>query len=179
MQEILESITRDIQAACIYIPYGIAATAVFLAIMILYNRQKYGNVSFVLKSILGIVYIVVVGYLTLFSRESGIVDQVDLTFFSLLEETADYEIQLMENILLFVPAGILCPWIWKRLQGWKYSLAAGFFGSFLIEMIQMVTGRGLFQLDDLLTNVTGMMAGFGMYQILKKIRKRVYKHWIQ
>lgn len=61
MQEILESIARDIQAACIYIPYGIAATAVFLAIMILYNRQKYGNVSFVLKSILGIVYIVVVG----------------------------------------------------------------------------------------------------------------------
>jgi len=47
MQEILESIARDIQAACIYIPYGIAVTAVFLAIMILYNRQKYGNVSFI------------------------------------------------------------------------------------------------------------------------------------
>lgn len=37
MQEILESIARDIQAACIYIPYGIAVTAVFLAIMILYS----------------------------------------------------------------------------------------------------------------------------------------------
>lgn len=176
MQVILESIARDIQDACIYIPYGIAATVVFLAIMILYNRQKYGNVSFVLKSVLGIVYIVVVGYLTLFSREGGIVDQVDLTFFSLLEETADYEIQLIENILLFVPAGILCPWIWKKQQAWKQSLAAGFCGSLLIETVQMVTGRGLFQLDDLITNVTGMMAGFGMYQILKKMRKRVYKH---
>ena len=39
----------------------------------------------------------------------------------------------------------------------------------------MLTGRGLFQLDDLITNAAGMMAGYGIYQIAKKLWKRVYK----
>lgn len=157
MKAILGSVERDVADAFAYIPYGLAAAVVFLLIMILYNRKKYGRVSFIIKSSLMIIYVVVVGHLTLFSRESGIVDRVDLTFFSLLEESSDYAIQLIENVLLFLPAGILCPWMWK----------------------QMLTGRGLFQLDDLITNAAGMMAGYGIYQIAKKLWKRVYKSRFQ
>ena len=109
MKAILGSVERDVADAFAYIPYGLAAAVVFLLIMILYNRKKYGRVSFIIKSSLLIIYVVVVGHLTLFSRESGIVDRVDLTFFSLLEESSDYAIQLIENVLLFLPAGILCP----------------------------------------------------------------------
>lgn len=85
MKAILGSVERDVADAFAYIPYGLAAAVVFLLIMILYNRKKYGRVSFIIKSSLLIIYVVVVGHLTLFSRESGIVDRVDLTFFSLLE----------------------------------------------------------------------------------------------
>lgn len=123
--------------------------------------------------------IIQVGHLTLFSRESGIVDRVDLTFFSLLEESSDYAIQLIENVLLFLPAGILCPWMWKQMRNWKRSFLLGFAGSLLIETLQMLTGRGLFQLDDLITNAAGMMAGYGIYQIAKKLWKRVYKSRFQ
>ena len=90
MKAILGSVERDVADAFAYIPYGLAAAVVFLLIMILYNRKKYGRVSFIIKSSLMIIYVVVVGHLTLFSRESGIVDRVDLTFFSLLEESSDY-----------------------------------------------------------------------------------------
>ena len=173
MKAILGSVERDVADAFAYIPYGLAAAVVFLLIMILYNRKKYGRVSFIIKSSLMIIYVVVVGHLTLFSRESGIVDRVDLTFFSLLEESSDYTIQLIENVLLFLPAGILCPWMWKR------SFLLGFAGSLLIETLQMLTGRGLFQLDDLITNAAGMMAGYGIYQIAKKLWKRVYKSRFQ
>lgn len=179
MKAFLESVERDVEAAFVYIPYGLAAAAVFLCVMVLYNRQKYGRISFLIKSSLLIVYAVVVGYLTLFSRRSGIVDRVDLTFFSLLEESSDYEIQLAENVLLFVPAGVLCPWMWKRIRGWKCSLVFGFVLSLLIETTQLLTGRGLFQIDDLLTNVAGMMAGYGIGWIVKKLWKRVYKLHIQ
>ena len=98
MKAILGSVERDVADAFAYIPYGLAAAVVFLLIMILYNRKKYGRVSFIIKSSLMIIYVVVVGHLTLFSRESGIVDRVDLTFFSLLEESSDYTIQLIENV---------------------------------------------------------------------------------
>lgn len=165
MKAILGSVERDVADAFAYIPYGLAAAVVFLLIMILYNRKKYGRVSFIIKSSLLIIYVVVVGHLTLFSRESGIVDRVDLTFFSLLEESSDYAIQLIENVLLFLPAGILCPWMWKQMRNWKRSFLLGFAGSLLIETLQMLTGRGLFQLDDLITNAAGMMAGYGIYQI--------------
>ena len=179
MKAILRSVEREVADACAYIPYGLAAAVVFLLIMILYNRKKYGRVSFIIKSSLMIIYVVVVGHLTLFSRESGIVDRVDLTFFSLLEESSDYTIQLIENVLLFLPAGILCPWMWKQIRNWKRSFLLGFAGSLLIETLQMLTGRGLFQLDDLITNAAGMMAGYGIYQIAKKLWKRVYKSRFQ
>ena len=195
MKAILGSVERDVADAFAYIPYGLAAAVVFLLIMILYNRKKYGRVSFIIKSSLliiyvqvsnidinsisMIIYVVVVGHLTLFSRESGIVDRVDLTFFSLLEESSDYAIQLIENVLLFLPAGILCPWMWKQMRNWKRSFLLGFAGSLLIETLQMLTGRGLFQLDDLITNAAGMMAGYGIYQIAKKLWKRVYKSRFQ
>ena len=171
MKAILGSVERDVADAFAYIPYGLAAAVVFLLIMILYNRKKYGSLM--------IIYVVVVGHLTLFSRESGIVDRVDLTFFSLLEESSDYTIQLIENVLLFLPAGILCPWMWKQMRNWKRSFLLGFAGSLLIETLQMLTGRGLFQLDDLITNAAGMMAGYGIYQIAKKLWKRVYKSRFQ
>ena len=91
----------------------------------------------------------------------------------------DYTIQLIENVLLFLPAGILCPWMWKQIRNWKRSFLLGFAGSLLIETLQMLTGRGLFQLDDLITNAAGMMAGYGIYQIAKKLWKRVYKSRFQ
>ena len=74
---------------------------------------------------------------------------------------------------------IIHPWMWKQMRNWKRSFLLGFAGSLLIETLQMLTGRGLFQLDDLITNAAGMMAGYGIYQIAKKLWKRVYKSRFQ
>ena len=60
MKAILGSVERDVADAFAYIPYGLAAAVVFLLIMILYNRKKYGRVSFIIKSSLLIIYVVVV-----------------------------------------------------------------------------------------------------------------------
>ena len=89
MKAILGSVERDVADAFAYIPYGLAAAVVFLLIMILYNRKKYGRVSFIINSSLMIIYVVVVGHLTLFSRESG------RDFMSLdVEADAELEAQL-------------------------------------------------------------------------------------
>ena len=49
MKAILGSVERDVADAFAYIPYGLAAAVVFLLIMILYNRKKYGRVSYYKK----------------------------------------------------------------------------------------------------------------------------------
>ena len=112
---------RDVADAFAYIPYGLAAAVVFLFIMILYNRKKYGRVSFIIKSSLLIIYVVVVGHLTLFSRESGIVDRVDLTFQKSSGESSDYTIPVDRKCIIVFLQGFLCPWMWKQIRNWKRS----------------------------------------------------------
>lgn len=76
------------------------------------------------------------------------------------------------NILLFVPFGYMLPCIFKQLQkAWWRVILIGFFCSLLTEMIQWVTHLGWFDLDDLLNNTIGSIAGVMLYGIFLKERK--------
>lgn len=72
------------------------------------------------------------------------------------------------NIILFVPVGILLPVVtgWKKM--WK-TVVAGISFSFFIEIIQLTTSRGCFDLDDVLLNGMGTVIGFGIFQAAKRL----------
>lgn len=73
------------------------------------------------------------------------------------------------NILLFVPMGILLPLMSKKWQvSWKTYLI-GFLFSLSIECIQFRTGIGIAEVDDLMNNTIGVMIGFGIYSLFKKL----------
>ena len=74
------------------------------------------------------------------------------------------------NYLLFVPYGFLVGLVFKKagLNWWK-ALLVGFCSSFCIEMIQAFTGR-LTELDDLIINTAGFVAGFLIAEAVKKMR---------
>ena len=61
------------------------------------------------------------------------------------------------NILMFVPFGYLIPIALCRVEKKRYVLMGiiGFTISLTIEMIQMMTHLGAFDLDDLLHNTVG------------------------
>ena len=64
------------------------------------------------------------------------------------------------NFLLFVPYGFLVFLVSKGARmSWRKALLVGFLSSLLIEMVQAFTGR-LTELDDLIINTAGFMAGF-------------------
>lgn len=63
------------------------------------------------------------------------------------------------NVVLFLPLGILLPVLWKRFRGMKPVLAAGFFLSLGIELLQILTFR-LTDVNDLLMNTLGTLLGF-------------------
>ena len=44
--------------------------------------------------------------------------------------------------------------------------------SFGVETIQLITGRGYFQVDDILTNVLGAVVGYLLFQILYGMLRR-------
>ena len=64
------------------------------------------------------------------------------------------------NILLFVPFGYLLPLLWKRADRWWKVVLCGFLLSLLIELTQLVTHLGMFDLDDLMNNSLGAFLGW-------------------
>lgn len=71
-------------------------------------------------------------------------------------------LNVLLNIALFVPLGLLLPLLAKVFRRWYAMLAAGFVTSLAIELMQLVTKRGMFDVDDLFTNTLGAMLGWGV-----------------
>lgn len=71
------------------------------------------------------------------------------------------------NILLFVPLGYLLPTIEgeKRMIDTYYGIAiVGLFVSSFIEVVQLLTHRGWFDVDDLFHNTMGTAIGLFLYR---------------
>lgn len=77
-------------------------------------------------------------------------------------------LQYIENILLFVPVGLLLPALFSRFQKLSRCAAFGFFFSLSVEIMQLFSFRAT-DIDDLLMNTLGTLAGFGLFTLLQKL----------
>lgn len=73
------------------------------------------------------------------------------------------------NIAWFVPFGFLLPMIWQKLKSF-YIIPLGFLLSLIIEISQLVTGKGMFEIDDLVLNTLGTAVGCLIYKIYRDFR---------
>jgi len=73
-----------------------------------------------------------------------------------------WPINLLGNIGVFVPFGFLIP----LATGWRWwrSLSAFVLGVLVLEMLQLVTKRGSFDVDDVLLNAIGFAIGYILYE---------------
>ena len=72
--------------------------------------------------------------------------------------------QIISNIPLFIPFGVIAGYIWK----WKSILLAAGFSS-VIELVQLMSRRGLFEFDDIIHNTIGTAIGFGLIVLIQKL----------
>ena len=70
-----------------------------------------------------------------------------------------------ENILLFIPFGMLLPW----KKNWWTVLITGCVASALIEITQYVTMLGELEFDDIIANTIGALIGYFLFIAVKKI----------
>ncbi len=68
---------------------------------------------------------------------------------------------ILLNIALFVPLGLLLPMVSKRLGKW--TVPAGFLLSLGVELAQLGLSIGTFDVDDLFTNTLGTLLGFCLW----------------
>lgn len=118
-------------------------------------------------------HIVIVLWITLFNREAG-ESRATLTPFWEYAHVFNncqrkyYTEQIIENILLFIPLGIMFPFL-PKFQWAKYYkvLIFGLLFSAFIELLQYFSGRGLMEFDDVFNNTIGTMLGYGIYKLIK------------
>lgn len=71
---------------------------------------------------------------------------------------------LIGNVVLFMPLGVLVPFSTKRDISIRGTMAAGFVASLSLEVAQLATGLGVFDVDDLILNTLGAALGWLLYR---------------
>jgi glycopeptide antibiotics resistance protein len=81
-------------------------------------------------------------------------------------------IHLLGNIMAFIPLGIFIPVLMgnKLLSGAKV-LVLSLLLSFAFEVTQLLTGMGIFDVDDLMLNTFGGMMGYVLYTMLIGLKR--------
>lgn len=69
-------------------------------------------------------------------------------------------LNVLLNIAMFIPLGVMLPLFRKQFQKWYITLSTALVASIYIEICQLVTRRGLMDIDDLFCNTVGAMMGY-------------------
>ena len=176
----LKYIVMDLTGALRYLPYGLMVGALAVVIFCTVNRRRLkrqkaplsvaANASFLM-------YMAIMVIITFLSRESGSRDGVDLEIFSTWGINDRNNAFVIENILLFIPYGMVTAWAFPSIRSLIGCTLLGAVTSLGIEYMQMVTKRGYFQIDDILTNTLGTFVGYILFWCVWSVCRLVRRVW--
>ena len=164
---------------------GIAVSLLLTLAYVVYKRVFHGKKSVtkmqaVCMALLCCWLLLVLG-LTSLSRGANYTGEINIDFFSgyinAWNKWSISELQLiLFNMLMFAPLGFLLPLLWKRAEKIGTTLAVSMGLTTLIEVTQLFTGTGIFELDDLFHNSIGSLFGyFCIMAILQPIREKTIR----
>lgn len=147
----------------------LVGAAVFEAVLYGSYRKMRRPLFTKLCSALLLSVCLVILFLTVFSRNSGARTGVRLIPFwsyrkalvGLKKGRYYFFKQIVLNIILFIPMGIILPYLTEKAGIKKYLVFffAGLAFSLFIEIMQYVLKLGVFDMDDLIGNSLGCMLG--------------------
>ena len=179
--KIITDICKDILKLTDMFPYFIIA-AVLITCFIYTIFRWHKKLKFVLWCLF-IFYIEALLWITFFSREPGSRRAIDMTFLYTWGYTAQEHAFFIENIILFVPFGFMMPCIFRMFRKMPVCVMGGFIFSVMIEVVQYITQRVYSQLDDVVTNTAGALAGWIVWALNyiydKKSNKNIDGKYVQ
>ena len=90
----------------------------------------------------------------------------------------DYEVKrealinIIGNVSLFIPTGIILPILYKRLNSFWKVLLAGVGISLCIEVLQLLLPNSVTDIDDLILNTAGVVIGYALFSLVRRLIKR-------
>lgn len=127
-------------------------------------------------SILFVIYFLILVQTVFLCREPGSRWGTDMQLLGTWGTTMQDHAWVLENVLLFIPFGILLP---ASLPGKLHYLTVplGLVCSAGIEYTQLRTGRGFCQLDDVVMNTLGALAGYLIWLLLRLLARAGSRLW--
>ena len=167
--------------------YSVFSEVLFLIILssvFIYTSAKSAgsDTKKLFRAFWGIAFVIYAGILfwaALMSRHEGYNCSLDLNPFKfyrfVLIQYNSFDVfkQLADNILVFVPFGLLFPAMINAKYEKKSFAAvifAGFAASLIIETLQYVFAIGFSEVDDIINNTWGCAIGCGLYALTGKIQ---------
>ena len=75
------------------------------------------------------------------------------------------------NMVMFVPTGIILPILYKKLDSFWKVVGAGACISLCIEILQLPFASRASDIDDLTLNTLGVAVGYGIYAAVKHLKR--------
>lgn len=82
------------------------------------------------------------------------------------------------NVIGFLPFGFILPILGNRFRNIFLTGILGFALSLSVECIQLICKVGCFDVDDLILNTVGAVAGYMIFAISNRIRRWLYEKTI-
>ncbi len=101
---------------------------------------------------------------TVLIRKPFVGEHIQLEFFWSWRVWMVQREQIFTNMIMFVPVGVLAGCVWKWRGLW---VTAGL--SVVIEFLQLLTIRGLCEIDDIFHNMIGAAIGVGIVVLCVKL----------
>lgn len=148
---------------------GLALLLLFIGAYLFYRKKFHGKKTFskiqIISAFLLCCWMILVIGLTSLSRGSNFNGSFNIDFLSgyisAWNNWSISELQLIIfNMLMFAPLGFLLPLFWKKAEKLWVTLAVSFALTASIEFFQLLTGTGIFELDDLFHNLIGSLFGY-------------------
>ncbi len=170
---------------------GIFVKCDFYGVNILTNKAK--KRTKLLLEVCFIIYIILLFYFLFFSDKFGrttsrqeytynIIPFQEIRRFIKYREIIGFEsfmVNIAGNILAFCPFGFFLPILNDKKRGMLYVTLVSFEFSLLIELVQLITRVGSYDIDDIILNTIGGILGYIIYCICYFIWKRRFgKHGV-
>ena len=132
-----------------------------------------------------IAYLLLLAYVVFISSGLGRVDQGEYRYnLTLFHEIGRYysvgartgnwmlfRFNVIGNILVFMPLGVFLPKLFQRCRKLSAVTLLSLEVSLVIEVTQLATRIGSFDVDDLLLNTMGGILGYLIYRIVSGVRR--------
>ena len=178
-------ISGVIQLARQYMLVGIIGAVIAISLFLIgyflvYKKLMKGTKKLKLSKVglwsIFLIYMIIVLGATIGHRNSGY-ESVNLHLFSSYKDAYNsFSLgewrNIILNILMFAPIGFMMPLLLKKCEKWYITYLVGFGTTLFIETLQLISKRGIFELDDIINNTLGCVIGYGIVMILISLFKR-------